>query len=252
MPSLKEIKVLYVEDDKETRDALQNFLKRRCAKVLCAADGETGFDMFLESKPDIVIADLLLPGISGLEMIKNIRDTGSKVPVLITSTVSELKTILSAVELNIDSYLIKPIETEELEEKLEVTASRLESDGLGQSHKAFPSTLERRGEMEDEIRKDFLVLLKRVSGKGASRVNVILSPIQLVIIANETLTAMEKTIIIDKKNIGLVEQCREVFYKVLIPNIEEGVFQRTGLPYKMSDIKIDATKNKDVITLTIV
>ena len=118
MDVLKNLKVLYVEDDDNTRAGLERFLKRRFGKVYTAENGEKGIESFNEHHPDIAIIDILLPGISGLEMIKKIRETDSKCRFFITSTVSDVSTILKAVDLDISNYIIKPINTDELEEKL--------------------------------------------------------------------------------------------------------------------------------------
>ena len=125
MDVLKNLKVLYVEDDDNTRAGLERFLKRRFGKVYTAENGEKGIESFNEHHPDIAIIDILLPGISGLEMIKKIREIDSKCRFFITSTVSDVSTILKAVDLDISNYIIKPINTDELEDKLKRTGSSI-------------------------------------------------------------------------------------------------------------------------------
>lgn len=108
MDVLKNLKVLYVEDDDNTRAGLERFLKRRFGKVYTAENGEKGIESFNEHHPDIAIIDILLPGISGLEMIKKIREIDSKCRFFITSTVSDVSTILKAVDLDISNYITNP------------------------------------------------------------------------------------------------------------------------------------------------
>ena len=112
--TLKELKVLYVEDDQATAEELSQFLKRRVGKVYVARDGQQGLELFEENKPDIIIADLFLPKIGGIEMVKAIRSKGFETPVIITSAVSDSNVILSAVDAGILKYLLKPIRTTEL------------------------------------------------------------------------------------------------------------------------------------------
>lgn len=78
---LTQLKILYVEDDDDTRENLKQYLRKKAGKVVTAADGAEGLRKYEEEKPDIVIADLLMPGLSGMEMLKRIRAQGRQVSV---------------------------------------------------------------------------------------------------------------------------------------------------------------------------
>ncbi|MEL7657356.1 MAG: response regulator, partial [Bacillota bacterium] len=127
MSDLKNLRVLYVEDDEATREALSKFLNRRAGKLHVASDGEEGIRKFNECKPNLLIVDLIMPGMSGLEMIGEIRKQNKECRILITSTINEINTVIEAVDLGIDHYIIKPIDMEDLERKLEGVSEGIQS-----------------------------------------------------------------------------------------------------------------------------
>lgn len=75
-------KVLVVDDEAPVRDLLNDLLKREDYKVTVCATGEEGLELFKKEAFDVVLLDIKLPGISGLEVLKNIRDTNESLPVI--------------------------------------------------------------------------------------------------------------------------------------------------------------------------
>lgn len=108
------MKILYVEDESQAREALTKYLNRRFGKIFTAEDGVEGLSVFQEQEPDLVIVDLYMPNMDGLEMIKRIKKISPNVYVIVTSAVDEVGAILNGVNLGIDKYLLKPINPEEL------------------------------------------------------------------------------------------------------------------------------------------
>jgi len=89
--SLKDISVLYVEDEAEIRDVLAKILKRRIGTVYTASNGFEGVEKFRELNPDIVITDINMPKMDGLKMIAAIRKIKEDVPVIIiTGTMNRI------------------------------------------------------------------------------------------------------------------------------------------------------------------
>lgn len=253
MEDLKKVKVLYVEDDLETRVALTKFLKRRVGKVFTAASGKEGIEQFKENKPDIIIADLLMPEIGGLEMIEKIRSEGyDDCHVLITTTISELNTIIKAVDLGIDHYIIKPIDTDELEQKLLHMVGTIIKKNDSQNRVCDFGTLENKGVVEDEIRKEFLKILKSTSGKGARDVSVFLRNREIDIIAYNAMTIMETTVLNNPKNVAIIEQNRKLFYGEIASQIEQMAGQMLGVKLQLLSIEINGIKGVDKLMLTIV
>lgn len=119
---LNTLKVLYIEDDKNTRDALSYYLKKRTGKLIIAGMGTDALEQYNIHNPEIIIVDLLLPDMNGLEVIKEIRKRDAISRIIITSSVEDTEVILKTVDMGIDGYIIKPINPVELTEKLNASA----------------------------------------------------------------------------------------------------------------------------------
>ena len=119
---LNDINLLYVEDSKSIREILSRRLERKVNKLIVAVDGEEGYNKFLEEKPDMILTDVTMPKMSGIEMARKIKETDPNIPIIILSAHSESKFLLEAIELGISGYLLKPVDREKMNSQLEVYA----------------------------------------------------------------------------------------------------------------------------------
>lgn len=236
---------MYIEDNDNTRFSIERFLKRRFGKVFLAENAEKGIELFHQFNPDIAIVDILLPGMGGLEMIRKIRETNSSCKFLITSTVTEAATILEAVDLDIENYIVKPIDTEVFEEKLRrIGKSILDQRDRACASKSFD--FENKKEFEEKLRKQFIKILKERSGKGPRDAVVFISSDAIEISAYGVLSAIEKTLLSDIKNTGHVEEGRRLFYQAIQNNLSDMIHQATGAFVELQNIKVDARQDKEV------
>jgi YesN/AraC family two-component response regulator len=250
MSDLNCLRVLYIEDDEPTREAFSRFLKLRTGRLFTAATGEEGLLKFHECRPNLLIVDLIMPGMSGLQMIGEIRKSDRECRIMITSTVNELDTVLEAVDLGIDHYIVKPIDTEDLVKKMEGVARGVLSRE-DKSRAVNLGSLENSAVMEDTIRREFLTLLKTCSGKGPQDVKVLLYKNQVEITAVDALTAMEKTVAANRRNLAAVEQLRRLFYEEISQKLAAYVEQAVGFHAEVASIHTDCIKRVDKIILTI-
>lgn len=121
---MNEYLVLVVEDDKPIRNLISTTLKMNGYKYITASKGEEAIMLSASHKPDIIILDLGLPDIDGVEVIEHIR-TWSDVPIIIVSARSEDKDKIMALDKGADDYLTKPFSVEELLARLRVIQRRL-------------------------------------------------------------------------------------------------------------------------------
>lgn len=252
MNDLKQLRVLYVEDDDATREAFSKFMKPRVGKLFMASSGEEGIEKFHECKPNILVVDLLMPGISGLEMIGEIRRTNKECRILITSTVSEIHTVLEAVDLGIDHYIIKPIDTEELEKKLECLSHIILRNQKDKCQTFSFDTVEKKGIIEEAIRREFLKIMKTYMGKGPQDLKILLYEKNVELIIIDSVTIMEKSILTNRRNTSIVEQFRKLFYEEISNKLEECIELVTGHQTKLSLVHVDGSKRIDKIVLTII
>lgn len=119
---LKEVSVLYVEDDLPVRDQLAQFIRRRVGTLHLAANGQEGLEAFSLHKPDIVVTDISMPVMGGMEMAQQIKAANFDTPVIITTAYNEVGFLNDAIELGIDKYLVKPVNPKLLMDALRAVA----------------------------------------------------------------------------------------------------------------------------------
>jgi DNA-binding response OmpR family regulator len=127
-------KVLIIEDDKAIRMGLKDDLEFEGFHVSTASDGKEGFKLAQDSDFQIIILDILLPGLNGLEVCKKLREAGKKTPVLmLTAAKTEEMDKVTGLELGADDYVTKPVGSRELVARVKAilrrtTASTTEQD----------------------------------------------------------------------------------------------------------------------------
>ena len=106
-------RVLIVEDDYKTADIVRLYLEKDGYDVDCSHDGRDGLDAVRSSPPDLVVLDLLLPGMSGLDVCRALRSE-SDVPIIVLTALSTEQDKLSGLDLGADDYVTKPFSPREL------------------------------------------------------------------------------------------------------------------------------------------
>ena len=109
MQRLKTITLLYVEDEKQIREKIADTLKYYVKNVIQAENGEDGYQKYIEHKPDVILSDILMPGIDGLKMVEMIRRDDIKTPIVMITAHTQKDYLLNAVKLHLENYLVKPV-----------------------------------------------------------------------------------------------------------------------------------------------
>ena len=116
-------KVLVVEDDKNIADLLRIYLEKEQMECKIAGDGLSGLDEFHQFQPDLVLLDIMLPGMDGWSVCKKIRET-SKVPIIMLTAKGELEDKVSGLEMGADDYITKPFGVMELLSRIKAVLRR--------------------------------------------------------------------------------------------------------------------------------
>ena len=112
------LSVLLVEDDRLSLFVYAEFIKSIVTEVFTAANGREGVKMFKEKKPDIIITDIMMPEMDGLEMIRKIKELDPHVKVIMISGHSEAEYFIRSIDLGVEGYLLKPVDNNRLERKI--------------------------------------------------------------------------------------------------------------------------------------
>ncbi|HFQ62468.1 MAG TPA: response regulator transcription factor [Epsilonproteobacteria bacterium] len=131
LEALTPLTILYVEDEPLIRQNAVEYLSRYCNKVYEAQNGLEGLEVYNTHKPDLIISDIKMPKLSGLEFASKIRQNDKNTPIIITTAHTDTEYLLKAVELQLIKYLIKPITSDKLQEALLMACQSLESNNIG-------------------------------------------------------------------------------------------------------------------------
>jgi DNA-binding response OmpR family regulator len=159
-------KVLVVDDEPTVREVVAGYLRRDGHEVSEAADGNVALEMLEAETPDLVVLDMMLPGVNGLDILRRVRST-SNIPVIMLTARAEESDRVAGLELGADDYVVKPFSPRELAARVngvlrrsgnrETSApQKIEFDGLTVDPLAREVCLD--GEIVDMTPKEFDVL----------------------------------------------------------------------------------------------
>ncbi len=127
---LRELSILFAEDDEQVRRHISRILAPICGELYLAENGRVALELFRRHLPDLVLTDIVMPAMSGLELARHIKQERPTVPVITISACNDAEHLLQAINLKIDGYLLKPLNVEQLFFVLQKEAAILRSQRL--------------------------------------------------------------------------------------------------------------------------
>lgn len=203
---LKNIKILLIEDDDLQRNQLFTFLKRRVQKVYTAKNGEEGYDKYMSLQPDIILTDLRMPRVDGLELAKQVRQHNRLIPIIVATAMNDKETILKSIDVGITNYIVKPVDTDELMTILLDAVKTL----LAINTKEFDTLVDK--EKVNNLKNYLTKYLKEETSKGPSDIRIEITKSDCFIYMRDYLTPYEKSLIREGNNIQLVNHNRNIFF----------------------------------------
>lgn len=134
---MNNLTLLYVEDDLEALEDVVYLLKRYFSKIYTATNGEEALELFSAHSPDIILLDINIPKINGLQVASKIKELNDEIPILFLTAHSETEKLLKAIDLRAISYIIKPFSIEELNESISKTIKMLNKQSLNNNILTF-------------------------------------------------------------------------------------------------------------------
>ena len=131
-------KILIVDDDVNIAELISLYLTKECFDTLMVHDGEEAIKQFHSYQPDLVLLDLMLPGIDGYEVCRQIRRT-SKTPIIMLSAKGEVFDKVLGLELGADDYVIKPFDSKELVARVRAVLRRFQPPAVEEDAPPAPT-----------------------------------------------------------------------------------------------------------------
>lgn len=126
MANNKDIAVLIVDDNDMTRETLRVILRSDDYNVVGeATDGDVALEMVTKLKPDIILLDVIMPKVSGIEALKSIRLISSDVSILMVTANKDQETVTEAVKAGISGYIIKPFNAKKVLDTVQQVAAKI-------------------------------------------------------------------------------------------------------------------------------
>ncbi|MEV7422665.1 MULTISPECIES: response regulator transcription factor [unclassified Streptomyces] len=123
-------RVLLIEDDPAVREGVQLALRRQGHDVAAVATGEEGLERLWSFRPDVVVLDLMLPGMSGLDVCRRIR-SGGQVPIIMATARGDDVDVIVGLEAGADDYVVKPVQARVLEARIRAVLRRIGGPDTG-------------------------------------------------------------------------------------------------------------------------
>jgi DNA-binding response OmpR family regulator len=120
--------ILVIDDDENLRDTIAVLLEREGFKALLAPDGRTGLEFAVMTRPNLILADLRLPDISGVEVCKRLRSSSNPTPIIVLSAAGEEIDKVLLLEMGADDYVVKPFGARELLARIRAVLRRTGPD----------------------------------------------------------------------------------------------------------------------------
>ncbi|OCL92904.1 response regulator transcription factor [Arcobacter porcinus] len=125
---MKNLRVLIVEDEDDLAKLIRASIKDCFFRVIIANDGKTGLEKYRSFKPDIVISDITMPILDGLDMCKIIKEENDKISIVVLSAYSQKEKLLKAIDIGINKYFIKPFDPDEFVAYLKELSLKINKD----------------------------------------------------------------------------------------------------------------------------
>jgi anti-anti-sigma factor len=169
-------RILIIDDEKSTLKIFRLFLSAYGYEVLTAENGKLGLEVFDAERPPIVLTDIKMPGMDGLEVLRRIKEMDAATEVIVITGHGDMDLALQALDLYATDFINKPIQKEALDAALRRAEKRLSSPGCGDDNRieirsqGDATILDIRGNLTSRSESSLLEAYEKIPGKGSQEI----------------------------------------------------------------------------------
>jgi len=200
----QDLKLLYVEDNEGSREATEIILSEFFNEVVIAIDGKDGLEKFNINEIDIIITDINMPGLNGLEMIEKIREIDHDIPILVLSAYNESEYFMQSIKFSVDGYLLKPIQ---LGQFIQVLNKSIENLKLKKENFEYKHFLEEKikSQVQELRERDAMLMQQAKFASMGEMIDAIghqwMQPLNIITLQKGLIELDIKRNILDRENI---------------------------------------------------
>ena len=166
--------ILYIEDDRLTQRIIVSVLKKYFNKIFVANDGEEGIALYHEKRPDIILSDISMPNLNGIAMIEKIKEHNPKQKIVLFTGYNNLYYLNKAINIGVDKYILKPLETKEMLNALNEVVKSLREERKEELYKKRLEFITQHDELTTlHTRRYFFSLLEKLCLNAKSERKVV-------------------------------------------------------------------------------
>lgn len=160
---MNDFSILYIEDDRLTQKIIVNVLGGHFSEIFVASDGIEGIKLYHEKKPDIVLSDISMPNLNGIEVTREIKRHNPKQKVALFTGYNELGYLNNAINIGVDKYILKPLDTKQMFRALDDIVKSLKKEEEQTEYKEKLEFVTQHDELTGLLnRKQFFFLLDKL------------------------------------------------------------------------------------------
>ena len=233
------IRALYLEDDKLTRTVVCEHLESRLNSLYVAENGFEGLVLFKNYQPNVIITDLNMPIVSGIDFIKKVRLFDPNVPIIVTSVLCDVKSFQKSIELKVDKYILKPFSPSEILKAIDELNKQIVITHISENCVELENLDEEQlNALQLTMRNSFTSVIKELIGKGAPKTNVKLKNGFIVIYLYDNFLQYEYSLASNIFDRSFINSLRKSIYENNKMKIERVLTHSTGMNVCLEEIRI--------------
>ncbi|MDH8679013.1 response regulator [Fusibacter bizertensis] len=246
------IKALYLEDDKLIRTIVCEHLEGNLSELLIAENGNEGLSLFKSHNPNLIITDLNMPVMSGIEFIKKIRLLDQTIPIIVTSALTDVDSFIKSIELKVDKYILKPFSPDEILGAIDVLSRQVILSQLNATSFHLEDISEEQlTTLQVVLRNSFSAIVKEIIGKGAPRINIKIKNNFLELYLYENFLPYEYSLSTTVYDVSFINSLRKSVYENFKQKIERKLSYSTGLNINLEDIQVSMNNSVEKFIFSI-